>query len=144
MKAIRKVLVLAVLSALVLSSCGKYEDGPAISLLPKTMRLQKQWQMEKLYIDGTEQTLNDVQKDSYFELESGGGYKYTTVTGSVSAVTSEGTWELTNSKETLVITTTFGGLNINTEHTILRLTSKELWVEKTVNNAVYEEHYKVR
>lgn len=132
------------LSTFVLSSCGKYEDGPMISLLPKTMRLQKQWKLDEQFVDGVEQTLTTDDKDDYFELLKDGVLEVTNVTGSAST-TSTGEWELTSSKETLVFTYQLGGFDINTEYTILRLTSKNLWLKYTnLLSQEEESHYVLR
>ena len=140
MKSISRILVLFLLSVFVLSSCGKYEEGPMISLLPKMMRLTSQWQLDKLYIDDVEQTLSDDDKDDYIDLKDGGVYEIVTVSGSYST-TSTGTWELTSSKEQLVLKYDFGTITYNEEYDILRLTSKELWVERIVGNDMNEYHY---
>ncbi|MBN2729372.1 MAG: lipocalin family protein [Bacteroidales bacterium] len=129
MKVFTKFMAFALISVFIMSSCGKYEDGPAISLLPKTMRLQKQWKLDERYVDGVAQTLTTDDKDDYFEFKKDGVYDYTTVIGSASVVTQTGTWALINSKETIEVSALIGTISYNTEYTILRLTSKELWVE---------------
>ena len=145
MKGVYKALALTILAVVVFSSCGKYEDGPMVSFIPKKTRLQKQWMLDERYINGTQMTLTADDKDDYFELKSDGSYEFTQVVGSASAVTMTGTWELTSSKEKVVITSTFLGININVEYTILRLTSKELWVEYTnTQNELEEDHLIVR
>lgn len=144
MKSFKKIFTVVFLTAFVLSSCGKYEDGPMFSLLPKTMRLQKQWRLDKRFINGVEQTLTTDDKDDYFELKKDGVLEVTNVSGSFSTTTT-GKWELTSSKEILVFTYSFGGYDFNIEYTILRLTSKELWLKYTNSSSEEEEnHYVLR
>ena len=49
MKTTSKILLVAILALGVqLTSCKKYEDGPAISLKSKNKRLVGDWELEKL------------------------------------------------------------------------------------------------
>lgn len=136
---IRFIAALAAI-AIVAVSCGKYEEGPAISLLPKTMRLINQWSLEESYLGGVEQTLTDDQKKDIFEIKKDNVFEITDYTGTVS-VTSTGTWELSSSKEILTLTYGTGALQFSIEYTILRLTSKEMWLTTSDLGAEQEYHY---
>ena len=57
---------------LFLTGCGKYEEGPGFSLLPKSTRLQQKWRpIEKL--DASSNTLESIESDgSYIEFVKDG------------------------------------------------------------------------
>lgn len=144
MKPISKISVVLLFLALVASSCGKYEDGPSISLMPKTARLINTWKLDAEYKNDVQQELTADDKDDYFEIKKDGILEVTIVNGSTS-VTYTGTWELSSDKEKLhsVYSTTVFGLTYTTdeESTILRLKSNELWIERVEGNDTYEYHY---
>ncbi len=115
----------AIVSLLAVSSCGKYEEGPGVSLLTKKARLTGVWDVKE-YVSGST-TVTDNSDDT-FEIVKDGTYKYTS--GSTST---EGTWEFSSDKEKLKTTfsyTIFGTTTTTTsETTIIRLTNKELWTK---------------
>jgi len=57
MKKLSGILLFALILALVLPSCGKYEEGPSISLRSKTSRIVNEWVVEKYYENGVDVTL---------------------------------------------------------------------------------------
>jgi hypothetical protein len=115
----------AIISLLAVSSCGKYEEGPGVSLLTKKARLTGVWDVKE-YVSGST-TVTDNSDDT-FEIIKDGTYKYTS--GSTST---EGTWEFTGDKEKLKTTysyTVFGTTYTEAnEVTIIRLTNTELWTK---------------
>lgn len=115
----------AIVSLLAVSSCGKYEEGPGVSLLTKKARLTGVWDVKE-YVSGST-TVTDNSDDT-FEIVKDGTYKYTS--GSTST---EGTWEFTGDKEKLKTTysyTVFGTTYTEAnEVTIIRLTNTELWTK---------------
>ncbi len=111
----------------ILSSCGKYEEGPAISLLPKKTRLVGVWKVEKyVAADGTESTPASgdestwefVSDGKFIAIAAGGGFSQTT----------EGTWEFSDDKESILITFSAGGFSVTESTKILRLKNTELWL----------------
>jgi hypothetical protein len=140
MKSLSKISIALLLMAFVASSCGKYEEGPMISLLPKTMRITSQWKMDKYFENGVEQTLTADQKDDYLDIKDDGILDVVYVVGS-SSTTATGTWELSSSKELLTFKYTYSIFTVNDEYTILRLTTKELWLEKVDGTVTEEYHY---
>ena len=59
MKKIVKISIIALLvgcTAFTFSGCGKYEDGPSISLLTKKARVAGTWGVEKYMVNGVDQT----------------------------------------------------------------------------------------
>ena len=111
MKTISKFcLVTLVAFAVILSSCGKYPDGPKISLLTKKARITRVWQAADCSTCGTTEYVKN-------------GSIISTI-GSVS-ITSGSTWAFSKDKTKLEIT--FGAITSSTP--IRRLTNKELWLE---------------
>lgn len=114
-------ITLAVLT-MTATSCGKYEDGPGISLLTKKQRLCREWDA-KSYVDASGVTFED-NSDDVLTFEKGGGATYTNGGNGIA-----GTWEFASDKEKIRITTTVFGITETEEYTIQRLTNKELWLK---------------
>lgn len=124
MKTLKMLSVAALTVAFVLGSCGKYEEGPALSLRTKKARITGEWKAEK-YVDndGTEtaapegdNTTTEVLKDGTFKVNSDFG-------------TFEGTWEFSDDKENFETTFSAGGVSQTTSVKIIRLTNSEFWTE---------------
>ncbi len=49
MKTKQLLLILAAFLFVAVSGCGKYEDGPSFSFMPKKARLVNTWKIEKVY-----------------------------------------------------------------------------------------------
>ena len=118
-------------------SCGKYEEGPKMSLASKKGRLANTWVFESQFKNGTDIT---SQAASYYTNESetyakDGGYTY-----SVSGVALTGKWEFLDGKEDVKITMA-GSTDPDTMH-VVRLTSKELWTKDMDGSDTYITHYK--
>ena len=58
-----------------LITCGKYEEGPGFSLLPKSTRLQQKWRpIEKF--NASSNTIESIDRDgSYIEFVKDGSFK---------------------------------------------------------------------
>ncbi|MEX1132953.1 MAG: DUF5004 domain-containing protein [Flavobacteriales bacterium] len=122
-------LLLAFTGTIALSSCSKYEDGPAISLRSKTERLSNNWQVEKAYDNGSDVTSSF---DQYrLEMLSGGSAALAALY-SIGDLNFEfettGTWELVNSNEDLRLDLENDAADRTYE--ILRLKEDELWVRE--------------
>jgi len=125
-------------------SCGKYEDGPAFSLLTKKARLTGEWQVEKVFKNDVEEELDSLSQNTSILYESDGTGKVTFTQGSVSlAVDFE--WQFGDGKETVSMRTKKldGTWDDWDETRILRLTNKEFWFEETstTNTDIYETHF---
>ncbi len=136
MKTIKLISIL-ILSSLMftgINSCGKYQDGPALSLVSKEKRVVNSWKLEKYYWNGTDAT-NSLLISNYTEEYSDIGifnYSYTDKDGELE--TASGTWEFDDNKENIRISgvssielTDENSTVTNTECQILRLKSDELW-----------------
>lgn len=115
----KKVLLFGVAAGVAtLSSCSKYQDGPAFSLLSKTARLTGEW-------DLIEAPGFTADEDVIFEFQEDGDFKFSTTYsygGSTYSYSYTGTWEFTSDKEDVIID--IDG-DIST-FKILRLTNSEL------------------
>lgn len=117
---------------LVLVSCGKYEEGPGLSLLSKKMRLTGTWAPSE-YIDanGNVTTLDSSMGTVTYENDG-------TVTSSYTflgqTITVTGTWEF-NSDKTAIVTTV--NSQTSTSDPINRLSNKDLWF-KDADGSVYK------
>ncbi len=145
MKRIISIALVALIGATTLTGCGKYPDGPKISLASKKSRLVNKWKLDEAFYNGASVPLTADDKDDYVEFKKDGKVIFGYVSGS-STTTAEGTWEFDSKKENVLVTFTYTILGQQTTTTttskILRLKSKELWLEETDDNGdVTEYHY---
>ncbi len=137
MKTMFKLGCVAIIAVSVMvSSCGKYEDGPKISLATKKSRMVNEWKLTSVYQNGIAYSLSgttdviDVKKDG----------NYTETYSSPSGASSyTGTWSFSSDKES--VTFTPNGSSSSITFTILRLKGKELWLEEIDGAYKYEYHY---
>lgn len=139
-KDMKKLFVILVVAALAFSSCGKYEEGPAFSLASKKSRLVNVWQLDKAFVDGQEVTLTADDKDDYIEFTKDNKVKATWVNQN-QTYTLEGTWEFDDKKENIITTYAIMGQTVKDTSKILRLKSKELWLEYKDGNHVHKDYY---
>lgn len=141
------IALIILLSGFLMAGCGKYEEGPALSLASKKSRLCGIWRVEKeiLSTNGTltEITSNPDWENSTVEYTRDGIVKvnYSASSGSYSL---EGTWQFGSKKETLETTFGTGSMASTSSLMIIRLKNKELWLRDYDNNGndnYYEVHY---
>lgn len=137
--------ILAILVLFALSSCGKYEEGPAISFLPKKARLVNKWKLDKHFFNDQEQTLTEDDKKGYIEFKKDNRVEAVTYDGNIS-FTEYGTWEEIDNYSQIKVkfSGTYLGVpySYETTFTILRLKNNELWIEFTdENNNRYKQYY---
>ena len=123
MKAFKLIIATLLIggTVMVAPSCGKYEEGPGVSFVPKKNRLAGDWDLvETETPNGTVTTDNS---SDYVTFEKDGTFKSTT-----GNLTFSGNWEFASDKEKLKVTFKFDDVTITEVSTILRLTTKELWV----------------
>ena len=124
MKTTLKLSFAAIIAvSIFLSSCGKYDNGPKISLASKTSRIARSWQKESC----SNCSVTEYKKDGtiFVDGSSWSGTK----------------WEFSSDKKNLVITSTVLTITTTSTAEILRLTSKELWVKSTYGSVTTETHY---
>lgn len=146
MKKITALTVAALMiGGLGLTSCKKYEDGPALSLLTKKMRVAGTWEVEAFFVDGVDKTSDyrAFTTSETIEYKKDGSYtsSYTYVIGSD---TDAGTWEFINDKEEIKTLSNDAGATPDTM-VILKLKNKEMWfTEKTPGSTVESIHLKAK
>ena len=137
--------VLAIGTASVLTSCSKYEEGPKLTLLSKKNRLTNDWKLTEV-ADSNGTSLDMTGFSTTMSLENDGTFNgntnYTAFGQVVFNYDVTGTWEFTDDKETLTLTT----LTLNTQPTndvskltIVRLAKDEMKVrdEETKQVSTY-------
>jgi hypothetical protein len=136
----RNIFALTIVMAalFVFNSCGKYEEGPGVSLLSKKARITGVWSFDKMFVDGTEVVLDEMMKAAKVELIKDG-------TGKMSmsfmgfTFNSDLEWEFNDEKTHLKMrmkdfeTSEWDEWD---ESEILRLTNKECWLK---NVDTYED-----
>mgnify|MGYP005843735091 CR=1 FL=1 len=148
MKLKNKILTFMLIALFTFVSCGKYDEGPSLSLLSKKARISGEWEIEKLIVDGEESDESSLLDAITFILEKDG-----TGTQKVDAITytigdqtyetdpqeNELEWELSDDKETF-------RMRIKDEDewddwdemTIRRLTNSEFWLDQTEDEVLWE------
>lgn len=140
MKQFTKIALLTAVVAMIVASCGKYEEGPSISLASKKGRLANVWKLDAQYYNNVEDVLTDDDKDDYIEFTKDGDVKMTYTQLGVSQTIS-GTWKFDDSKENVITTLNFVGYVSTDTAQILKLKSNELWVKIVDDSDVIERHY---
>ena len=126
--------------------CKKYEEGPTISLASKKSRIANTWKVENTFINGTvdqcDSFCQDYRDNSTVEFTKDEKVIYRNKFGNA-IIETPGVWQFNDDKMQIGVKmegeTTYGYI------TILRLTSKELWTEDTMNisgvTMRFETHY---
>lgn len=115
--------------ALLAMGCKKYDDGPGISLVPRTERVANTWVIERATADGDDVTSSydqyvlSLTTDGAATLDA----EYTVFGVDVSTETT-GTWAFANDQEQLVLD--FEEDLADGTYIINRLTQTELWLRK--------------
>lgn len=139
----RNAIFSFVLAALfIVSSCGKYEEGPKFSLLSKKARLAGVWKIEKIFDDGNEVELDEYTKNTTIEIFKDGTGKISMTYGGMTFVV-DMEWEFSDDKLELrsrVKDPTSGQWDEWEESKILRLTNKELWTLDEEGSDKIETH----
>lgn len=128
---------------ILLVSCKKYEDGPAISLMSKKARLAGIWQVDTYYLNGLDRTVqyrNVVSRDKLVIFQSG-EFDYSEISSWLWGANYAGKWEFQENKEQLLLTPKDSPVKPRTLR-ILRLKNKSLWLEERVSpDSLVEFHY---
>lgn len=124
MKNLKKISILMLATTFIFTtSCSKYEEGPAISLLPKKTRLVGTWEVDEIVHDDGE--VENVNDNTTYEYTSDNVYRV--IEGNL---TYTGEWNFTQDKEYLEVTYSAGALSFSSEDKILRLKNNELWIQQ--------------
>jgi len=153
------ILAFALCSAMFLTACNKYEDGPAFSLLSAKKRIQGNYEIEKVFVNGNDRTSDtDSLNISYIEFST---YEDKTINAMLCEIVAskygrQGAWRLNDVKTEITIAANCAGgpvycppsiipimINTNGEvWKILRLTNKEMWLKFEHNGVEYETRLK--
>ena len=116
---------LAILSvAFILTSCKKYDEGPAFSLMTKKARISGEWRVEQEISSSGDVQL--VQSQEVLVINKSGSFEI------VDDFKTEiiGTWDFIKDKEYVAFTYKDDeGVNNIVEYKIIRLKSRELWLK---------------
>ncbi|MDD3688314.1 MAG: hypothetical protein PHE56_16340 [Bacteroidales bacterium] len=126
MKRFAIILTVVAATAMLFSSCGKYEEGPSFSLLTKKARIAGEWKMSEVTVDGTVQDLGEGSMSYVLEKDGTGDVK---VTWAGLTLTFDVEWEFDEAKENLRVRTKDENDEWDEwmESEIIRLTNSELW-----------------
>jgi hypothetical protein len=119
-------LTLAGVTAMGVSSCGKYEDGPGFSLLSKKSRVVGDWEVKSIGADvyGTDYSVNmSFEKSGDLLVTSSYSYQ-----GSSQSYSYAGSWDFASDKEQLSLIVD-GSVQL---FEIKRLTNKEMWLDDDI------------
>jgi hypothetical protein len=147
-KVVASLAIVALLAGSVsFAGCGKYEEGPSISLRTKKARVVGEWELEKILENGVDKTSDyravvasetiEFKKDETYTSSS----TYTSLLGG-GTESESGTWAFASDKEKFSSSTTENNVTTTTTVDILRLTNKEFWTKKVDGGDTYEYHYK--
>jgi hypothetical protein len=124
-------LTLAGTTAIGVSSCGKYEDGPNFSLRSKKARVVGDWNLKTIgstVLDDNYGTTVNMEFDKNGSFTQTINYSYGTYNYSYSYA---GDWDFSSNKEHLLIT---ADGNTDTLE-IKRLTNNEMWLDDDYTDA---------
>ena len=99
LKLIGRISIASLLLTVMLTSCKKYDEGPAFSLKSKAERITNKWKVEQAILsDG--QDLTNEWKDASLEFKKNGRYTIIKFSPDQSMKSEEvGSWGFTNKKE---------------------------------------------
>jgi hypothetical protein len=128
----KKLFYITIITAVfaAFSSCGKYEEGPAVSFRSKKARMVNVWK-ESEYVDPNG-TVTVITNPGTMELTKDGQVFFN---GSSLGTT----WDFSDGKEELVLTTTAFSITTSTKYPILRLKNEELWIKDPTDGS--QAHY---
>ena len=126
------------------SSCKKYENGPAFSLLSKKERVANTWAIQMVKENGVDKT-NDYRNvfQNYKLIMDKNNMKYTLTYKllGIADYSETGSWDLSSDKLFLVLTKdgTASSPSSTSNWKILKLKEKELWIETNTNSSTLTE-----
>ena len=123
-----KFLIIPIILSLV--ACGKYEEGPSLSLRSKQNRITNNWIEVERVVNGSDSSTQ--MKCHQFDKDGSFG-PYSEVYPSSGA---SGTWSLSEDKSNFTL---FWDFEEKSEvFVIKRLTNREIWLEQTTDSSFVE------
>ncbi|MBL0098245.1 MAG: hypothetical protein IPP46_18440 [Bacteroidetes bacterium] len=129
-----KLLMLLLMGAILLpsiESCGKYEDGPSISLRSRKERVANTWNVENYKVDGGDFTSLVSGYSEKFSKDGDYYYSWGLLSGS-------GDWSFSHNDERINLNGN-DGQSSRTLY-ILKLEEKEFWYYYMEGNVKHELH----
>lgn len=128
-----KILTTLFAAGLLMTSCEKYEDGPAISLTPRKERVANTWIISYALEDGENVSSQYDQYELYLTADGDAQLdaSYTSF-GITYSAASDGTWIFSNDEKNIKFD--FEDDAQDGEYEILRLSSNELWLKDISQN----------
>ena len=133
---------------LFLTGCGKYEEGPGFSLLPKSTRLQQKWRpIEKF--DASSNTLESIDSDgSYIEFVKDGSFKVfeDATMGQLGIEGLVGTWNFNEDKSAVDYEYSYQALGVtlwtvSRTDTIVKMKINSLGLKRANGDKYYYEYF---
>jgi len=129
--------IVAIVTMIGLSSCGKYEDGPGISFRSKKGRVEGEWKLSSRTTNGTNETLDADEKDDTYKFTKDGKVEVQ----DPGNATITGDWVFDSKKENMTITYSAFGFSFAQKVKILELRNNEMKWEYTDGTDKYVEVY---
>ena len=130
MRRLIAVLLVVILSVATFESCGRYENGPEISLRSAKSRIVGEWHLADLLVnDKREQTLFDMESSSELTFNDDGTYLDNKVQSGKFPQELVGEWSFGEDKTELLLIQR-DSINGDSErmYKITRLSKDELWL----------------
>ena len=133
---------------LFLTGCGKYEEGPGFSLLPKSTRLQQKWRPVEKF-DASTNALESIESDgSYIEFVKDGSFKiYNKNDMAVFGIDGMvGTWNFSEDKSAVIYEYSYevAGITmwtVESTDTIVKLKINNLGLKRANGDKYYYEYF---
>jgi len=125
-----RFLLISALALMIFTSCEKYEEGPTISLVPRSERVENTWVVDRAYEDGEDVTSSYDQYELTLTQDGAATLEADyTFFGTEIETSTDGTWEFTNDEEN--ISFDYEDDIADGTYQILKLTQDEFWLRKT-------------
>ena len=112
-------------TATLVSSCGKYEEGPSFTILTKKMRLTGDWTATAMTVNEQVQDLNGITTTASINNDGTYAYVIQYTLGTLSYTDTEnGTWEFNSDKSGVLFMEDDQSTAV--DRTIVKLTNKEM------------------
>lgn len=125
----KKIFALVFITAF-LFSCGKYEEGPEISLLTKKNRITNVWSLASRTTNGNTTSLSNTTWT--VTINDDDSYNSKATVFGITVLNENGTWKFSNDK--LQLLTIPSGSSNTASWEIVRLTKDELKLRYITNN----------
>ena len=125
----KKIFALVFITAF-LFSCGKYEEGPEISLLTKKNRITNIWSLASRTTNGNTTSLSNTTWT--VTINDDDSYNSKATVFGITVLNENGTWKFSNDK--LQLLTIPSGSSNTASWEIVRLTKDELKLRYITNN----------